>query len=961
MKVCSVFTTITVLFLIAENHLQAVSGFSLRDTTEVSNQTLQQQISDTLIQESQNVDTQKVVVDSLLQSKSSQEADSDFWEVISKVNLILGIFGSAILIWLVNRLVRLYNLKFLSYLKTIIQNFKEYEAFEDIGLDLVVDELLDQKTKSTVETESVHEIIQSKQAIQVLGKPGSGKTTSLKKLLLTYAKYELKKRSWKRKIPIYIEYRADNVFAHMIHFLHVNNPRKNIKYLKEEWLRNQLSKGKFIILIDDVHKIISTSSQKAESKIQDLLDYRLNKNKFVLMSRDYFRRSEFGFEVYKITDLSDDQIKRILRLHTNEHNAELIFNHIHWDPKLRALYDTPQMLSFLAKVFEKSGRIPLNKSNMFSQFFKMQNEEEEKKGAKYPVELKRRLLSYLALSMLRQQHNPFWIEEQDCLRVLNSRLVSLKSKYGYDASSTTDILDELLKSGLVIRYEDGIRFPHDQWQEYFAASEVFEEQINLESLKHLGSFAELAYFVAGFHTLEGDKKQKEDCQKFLEELIQTDFFLFSKCLDNFQSEERLFLTNWHEYYKDLVFSEDDVRKAYGKFLENYCKIIDYHFPNLRGRFEPETDKAIGIVVEKSDSRWGYWYAFIELGSETTQKVSVLNREDTIKRVGTNDENKLIDYYQRNYFTFNFKARDLDPVMYQLPIIGAYDDIENQLETLIRRRMFCESKEMLQEKLFCEAKALKNRLGIPNEKVEFMVKEISDGLRRLRIHETIQHKFLIGNSIDVRALNQEVERLFKEGFVPERKKGSTTFAGIYSRGINDAEFENTFNQFIEKTGFSDHGPIFPPLEEPPRRYFPESKEQLSDKDREQMIDWSFRYYTKIFNNYKEMIEVNFPKSKTSFETYSHFPIVMALVVDKDRFRNQGWLGERYLYGNVKSAENAVNIQIVTKESFANFHRKLYNFRWHHYLNWRLPLRYSTDEPLQNAVYEIILQEFRKLVD
>ncbi len=764
--------------------------------------------------------------DSLSRLKSHSEPTPSIWDIVGKIYILNGLLGGTLLIFLATRLVKWYSLRFSPYLNTITLRFAEYEHYDDLDLSPASSEDRNELETGNPQT-TISAVIGTKLGVQVLGKPGSGKTTSLKKLLRSYAIGELQKRWWKRTLPVYIEYRGDSVFNQILHFLHTNRLGRDIKYLDDKWLRNQLSRGKFLILIDDVHKILGNPNTKDQSKLQELLEYRLNR--FVLMSRDFFKRSDFGFPIYEVSPLTNEKVLGILRLHTSESNAQMIFPHVQWGPRVRGLYDTPQMLSFLAKAFERNGRIPLNKSSMFTQFFDLQNEQEELRGAKYPRTLKRRILGNLALFMLRQVRDPYGIDEQECLRVLNEILTTLKSTYGFNVSDTVDFLNELLRTGSIIKYDQKFTFPHDQWQEYFAASELFELDANLGTLKHLSSFDQLAYFMAGFHSLEGDPKVKERCRTFLYQLSRLDFFLFSKCLENFKSDKLLTLLHWHDLYRDVAFSAADIENAYGEFLEDYVEIINQHFPHLRRQFSPHSEKAIGVFVEKQESQWGNWYAFFEVEPENGRRVIVVERSETAQKKGIEDENQLLDSYRRQYGTLNFKARDLDPVLFKLPLIGAHIEIESQLKELIERKNLVEPFQLVQERLYYESSALKTTLGISKDKRDLAVKDIMDALVRQRIKQSIWHKYLNGTSIDVRALDQETETLFLQGFVPERRRVSTVLAGNLSRMINTMTFEDTFLRFVRETELGGEQLFQPPLRDLPIEYFYNDSKVYSDQE------------------------------------------------------------------------------------------------------------------------------------
>ena len=882
---------------------------------------------------------------------SSKRADSEinFWETISRLDTILGILGVSLLLLLsplVKRVRIWHNFSYSSFFKTLRRKYSVYESFDD----LMIMEESQKEQGGHPKAINAALALRDNTSIQILGKPGAGKTTWLFKLLSITAMEE--SSNSKPRIPVYVEFRGDDLFLQILHFLHINNLAKDISYLTEEWLKNQLSKGRFIVLIDDVHKVIGTTDWKSASRIANLLEY--SQNRFVLMSRDYFKRNEFGVRIYSVSPLDESQMKKILLVHTGDHNTEIILQELRWNRHLNSLYDTPQMLSFLARLYEKHERIPSNKARAFSQIWNDISTGETIKGSPLPRHLQDQLLSNLAITMLSNR-TPFWIGHSELLGVLNTKLGALTLQQGYSSFDAPNVLNEFLKIGMLISEDDGIRFRHDQWQEYFAALEIFETRIPLKQVMPFGSFRELMYFVAGMHNPDGTEAEKAYFNEFLDELVQTDFFLFGYCLKATYDENQT-IQEAHDYYSDVVVTGQDVRRLYGRFLEYYCKLIDVHFPKLKDRFEPETEGEIGVVVEKSTSRWSYFYAFVPRKLAGHDGVMLLDREDATKEIGTLDENMILGHYANKFSTWGFKAIDPDPVLYESPIVGAYNDIQHQLKDLIRGKGLVDPVEVLQERIFYEGKALGKRHK--DFESGFTVKQLTDLLRKMRINESIWPRFIRGKTVDTQALNEEVNRLFLEGFDPKRGKGSTTYGGIYRRNINPADIEKALNSFISRSHVNDTDFILPPMQEIPRKYWMHTKEELTEIDRQKMIEWSSKFYRKLYASYKELLEVNFPTSKSAFGTYKRFPLVVALVADEERFKKQRYLGERYVFGNVDSLTADVEIKVFTKADFDPYQKEMRRSGWFRSI-WALPRDHST-EPLREAVYKMVLDEYERLV-
>jgi hypothetical protein len=110
----------------------------------------------------------------------------------------------------------------------------------------------------------------------------------------------------------------------------------------------------------------------------------------------------------------------------------------------------------------------------------------------------------------------------------------------------------------------------------------------------------------------------------------------------------------------------------------------------------------------------------------------------------------------------------------------------------------------------------------------------------------------------------------------------------------------------------------------------------------------------------MLDLNFPISKSSFKTYSKLPIVIALVLDEGRIKNQKSFGEKHVYGNVSTESSPINVTCIRKEEFDDYNKKMLKFRWFYSPSYSLNTSYHPDEPLRNEVYKMILKEYEELI-
>jgi hypothetical protein len=789
------------------------------------------------------------------------------------------------------------------------------------------------------------DLLKLNKSAHIFGKPGSGKTSALKKLGHEASKQALRKEQ--SRIPVYLKHdEGQAILDQIIEFFKLNDLARDPKYLSRERFEKELLKGRFLFLIDDVHKSLLTNQYR--SQLQILFDY--NKNVFILMSRDYFRESDFQFDTYDISPLTVDQVKGILKLNLNEDDVSDVFRSIWFRKGLRSLYGTPQMLSLLAQVYGEDGRIPLNKSTMFDRFWKKRNEPE---SPFMNPKSRRSILGHLAHTMLKKVDNVYWIPEHDCLQIIKSRTILLSSQ-GFNVGSPEDELNHILASGFLVRTEKGIEFEHDQWQEYFAADEMFQNKIAPGSCVLTYPMREVLYLLAGMYNPNGSPEERQPANAFLQDLAKLDFFLFGSCLENYRSEEQGTLKEWIEPHKDDSFGDSEIRTAYSQLIQSYRNLVNLHFPNLADRFKPDPRREVGAVVGilKLDSL--HSYGLRQLRDDSEDKVVIIRGSD-IERAMSNSE-RFIGLRFFEQFGVEGVSHGRASVLYTSPLITAYHRIVRQLEGMIRQYKLCDSTDLRAERLFYEAHALRGTLSISKTKQPLTFRDIMDGFRRKRIADSIRHKHLRGNVLDNRSLNQEVEAMFRSGLDPGRGEGSTTYAGIYERFINDREFEIALEDYLHANQIDVDKSITPPLPELPRKMRFKKQHLWTEEEWEMVVKWSIEFYQRFYSSYMEMLEMNFPTSKYSFPTYSILPINVVLVNDA-----RGRRGEKHVLGGNKDQKEAVTITLTTPEELPRLRKTFPVYKSHHHYPFGLRPRHIFEtEPLRKATYELIYREYRELV-
>ncbi|MGL5939839.1 MAG: NACHT domain-containing protein [Waterburya sp.] len=204
-------------------------------------------------------------------------------------------------------------------------------------------------------------IAKQKQYLTVLGAPGSGKSTFLRKIGLEA--FKGKKGNYKHDcIPVFIELKKfteaeidlEKIIAQEFKVCNFPKEDKNTTKL--------LDKGKLLIILDGLDEIPTKNLNNAIGKIQDFVD-QYDKNRFIISCRTAAYRTGFPrFDDVVIADFDDTQIEKfILNWFSIETDQQAKTAEKCWEllqkPENQAakeLAKTPLLLTFLCLTYPSS-------------------------------------------------------------------------------------------------------------------------------------------------------------------------------------------------------------------------------------------------------------------------------------------------------------------------------------------------------------------------------------------------------------------------------------------------------------------------------------------------------------------------------------------------------------------------------------------------------------------------------
>ena len=331
-------------------------------------------------------------------------------------------------------------------------------------------------------------IAKEKPYLMVLGGPGIGKSTFLKKLGLESFKGKQGQLQSER-IPIFIELKT--LRSQPIDLVGALAKELDICGLSDARAFTELSlkKGNLLILLDGLDEVPTANTNRIIEKIEAFVR-KYRKNAFVASCRTAAYHSSFKqFSDVTIADFDNKQIEQFIRRWFNSRlDQEADTANQYWQelkqPENKAakeLAQTPLLLTFLCLIYEREQELPNQRSTLYGRALDIllrdwsaQKRLERSSVYKYlRPEFEKELLNEIA-------YNSF---EEDRLFFLKSDITDRINDYLSDTANIPAELDssavleaiEIQQGILVERATDTYSFSHLTLQEYLTASYISSE------------------------------------------------------------------------------------------------------------------------------------------------------------------------------------------------------------------------------------------------------------------------------------------------------------------------------------------------------------------------------------------------------------------------------------------------------------------------------------------------------
>lgn len=241
-----------------------------------------------------------------------------------------------------------------SYLKTefMIPSFDEIDPLTGIKI-----------------TEHSWEAAKHKSRVIIVGDPGAGKTTCMRKWTLDLVSSSVN-QSTKQTIPIYIQLRQwqDNTDV-------LDNVRRELDKQGGSFLASNLMQliesGRLLIMLDGLDELQTPLQERARNSIIDVASRYSRLGLIVTMRKFGYHWYFPGFSHLQIKPFSETAIKEwtCQRLYDDSDKSwKIFFSHLQEQPELLELVRNPLMLTMAVYVYKRRSLVPQNRSTLIGNY-----------------------------------------------------------------------------------------------------------------------------------------------------------------------------------------------------------------------------------------------------------------------------------------------------------------------------------------------------------------------------------------------------------------------------------------------------------------------------------------------------------------------------------------------------------------------------------------------------------------
>jgi HEAT repeat protein len=335
--------------------------------------------------------------------------------------------------------------------------------------------------------------------VLLIGKPGSGKSTSLERLLWEEAGNALNTPN--AKIPVLVKLRrCTSIIEELIRDF-LNRHQLPLDVAEIEKLLRQ---GKFLLLLDGLNEL----PESFRTHIANFRDRYRRSTPMIVSTRDFGGGGTLGIEkILKMLPLTEPQMREFVRGYLGE-EGDRLFQQLKGD-RLRKFAETPLLLWMLCRVFAHSGKVPDNLGLAFREFAQLHDQELQADAPADSRDQWHKLLRHLAFVMMQGKTliDPELSipreEAEDCLTVYLQQVGRSNPRDCAELWFKDLLKYHLIQPVIQPNLEEHIEFRHQLIQEYYAAEyllrllpDLSDEQLKRNYLNYLKWTEPIALMLA---------------------------------------------------------------------------------------------------------------------------------------------------------------------------------------------------------------------------------------------------------------------------------------------------------------------------------------------------------------------------------------------------------------------------------------------------------------------------------
>lgn len=320
--------------------------------------------------------------------------------------------------------------------------------------------------------------------VVLIGKPGSGKSTSLERLLWEEA--ERAQQDPSARIPVLVKLRrcTDSLEALIRDFLQQHRVALDMAQV-EDCLRQ----GRFLLLLDGWNEL-PEAFRRAAANFRDR--YRATTS-MIVSTRNLAAGGVLGIQkTLKMLPLTEPQMREFVRGYLGT-EGDRLFQQLQGD-RLRKFAETPLLLLMLCLIFEESGQVPTNLGLAFRGFVQIYDHVLKEDVATDSRDQWPKLLRHLAFEMM-QGKTPTELRLSISQEAAEDCLTTYLQEVGWADPRGCAVrwLQDLVKYHLIQpNFEQHLEFRHQLIQEYYAAESLLrclpklsDEELKRDYLNYL--------------------------------------------------------------------------------------------------------------------------------------------------------------------------------------------------------------------------------------------------------------------------------------------------------------------------------------------------------------------------------------------------------------------------------------------------------------------------------------------